>query len=77
MAESNHKASYDITSNPIIMSHPSVNENSKFNSNPKKWKSDRTGKDNNDVGYTSFTNQIIETIGKTEAINMSERENLR
>ena len=59
------------------MSHPSVNENSKFNSNPKKSKSDRTGKDNNDVGYTSFTNQIIETIGKTEAISMSERENLR
>ena len=61
----------------IIMSHPSVNENSKSNSNPKKWKSDRTGKENNDVGYTSFTNQIIETTGKTEAISMSERENLR
>ena len=36
VTEGNHKASYDITSNPIIMSHPSVNENSKSNSNPKK-----------------------------------------
>ena len=58
------------------MSHPSVNENSKTNSNPKKRKSDQTGKENNDVEYTSFRNEIIETIEKTEAISMSERENL-
>ena len=58
------------------MSHPSVNESSKTNSNPKKQKSDQTGKENIDVEYTSFRNEIIETIEKTEAIGMSERENL-
>ena len=58
------------------MSHPSVNENSKANSNPKKWKSDRAGKENNDVEYTSFRNKIIETFEKTEAISMSESGNL-
>ena len=58
------------------MSHPSVNENSKTNSNPKKRKSDQTGKENNDVEYTSFRNEIIETIEKTQAISMKERENL-
>ena len=58
------------------MSHPSVNENSKTNSNPKKRKSDQTGKENNDVEYTSFRNEIIETIEKIEAISMSKRENL-
>ena len=34
----------------------------------------RTGKEKNDVEYTSFRNEIIETTEKTEA--MSERENL-
>ena len=58
------------------MAHPSVNENSKTNSNPKKWKSDRTGKENNDVEYTSFWNEIIETTEETVAISMSERVNL-
>ena len=48
----------------------------KTNSNPKKRKSDQTGKENNDVEYTSLRNGIIETIEKTEAISMSERENL-
>ena len=47
----------------------------KTNSNPKKRKSDQTGKENN-VEYTSLRNEIIETIEKTEAISMSERENL-
>ena len=54
----------------------SVNENSEANSNSKKRKSDRTGKENNDVAYTSFPNKIIETIEKTEAISMRKRENL-
>ena len=76
MGEGNHNVHYDTTGNNIIMSHPSVNENSKTNSNPKKQKSDQTGKENNDVEYTSFRNEIIETIEKTEAIGMSERENL-
>ena len=64
--------SYDST----IMSHPSVNENSKSNRNPKKSKNNRTGKENNDVEYTSFRDEIIETIEKTGAISMSERGNL-
>ena len=58
------------------MSHTSANENSKANSNPKKWKSDQTGKENNDVEHTSFRNKIIETFEKTEAISMSESGNL-
>ena len=57
------------------MFHASVNENGKTNSNPKKRKSDRTGKEN-DVEHTSFPNKIIETIEKTGAISMRERENL-
>ena len=77
VGEGNHNVSYDTTGNNTIMSHPSVNENSKTNSNHKKRKSDRTGEENNDVEYTSFRNEIIETIKKkNEAINMSERENL-
>ena len=39
-------------------------------------KSDQTGKENIDVEYTSLKNEIIETIEKTEATSMSERENL-
>ena len=58
------------------MSHPSVNENNKTNSYPKKRKSDQTGKENNDVDYTLFRNEIIEAIEKIEAISMSKRENL-
>ena len=42
----------------------------------KNEKSDRTGKENNDIEYTSFRNKIIETIENAEAISMSERENL-
>ena len=53
-----------------------VNENSETNNNPKKQKSDQTGKENNDVEYILFRNEIIETIEKSEAISMSERENL-
>ena len=76
VGESNHNVSYDTTGKNIIMSHPSVNENSKTNSNPKKPQSDQTKKENNDVEYTSFRNKITETIEKTEAISMKERENL-
>ena len=68
--------SYDTTGNNTIMSHPSGNENSKTNSNTKKWKNDRTGKENNNVEYTLFRNEIIETIEKIEAMSISERENL-
>ena len=76
VGEDNHNVSYDTTGNNIIMSHPSVNENSKTINNPKKRKSDQTGKENNDVEYTSFRNEIIETIEKTQAISMKERQNL-
>ena len=75
MSESKH-VSNDTTGNDTIMSHLSVNENSKTNSNPKKRKSDQTGKESNDVEYTSSRNKIIETIEETEAMSMNERENL-
>ena len=68
--------SYDTTGNNTIMSHPDINENGKTSSCPKKRKIDQTGKENNDAEYTSFRNEIIETIEKTEAISMKERENL-
>ena len=58
------------------MSHLSVNESSETNSNAKNPESDWTGTENNDVEYTLFRNEIIETIEKTKAMNMSERENL-
>ena len=41
------------------MSHPSVNENSKTNNNSKKRKSDRTGKETNDVEYISFKTKLL------------------
>ena len=76
MGEGNHNVSYDSTGNNTIMPHPSVNENSSTNSNPRKQKSDRTGKESNDVEYTTLRNEIIESIKKSEAISMSECENL-
>ena len=76
VGESSHNVSYGTTGNNIIMPHPSVNENSKTNSNPKKRKRDLTGKENNDAEYISFGNEIIETVEKTEAISLNERENL-
>ena len=76
MGEGNHNVSYDTADNNTIMYHLSVNENSKTNSNLKKRKSDQTERENNDVQYTSFRSEIIETIEKTEAISMSEHENL-
>ena len=36
VGDGNHNVSYNNTGNNIIMSHPSVNQNSKTNSNPKK-----------------------------------------
>ena len=47
----NHNVNYDTTGNNIIMSHSSVNENSETNSNPKKRRNDRTGKENNKIEY--------------------------
>ena len=51
VGEGNHNVNYDTTGNNIIMSHSSVNENSETNSNPKKRKNDRTGKENNKIEY--------------------------
>ena len=64
VGEGNHNVSYDTTGNNTIIHHSSANESSKTNSNPKRLKSDRTGKENNDVDYTLFRNVIIETIIK-------------
>ena len=75
VVEGNH-VSYDTADNNTMISHLCFHENSKTNSNPKKLKSDRTGKENNDVDYTLFRNKIIETIEKTESMSTSERENL-
>ena len=38
VGEGNHIVSYDATGNNTIMYHPSANENSKTNNNPKKTK---------------------------------------
>ena len=73
--EGNHNVSYDATGN-IIMSHLSVNEKSKIISNPRKRKTHLTGKENNDVEFIVFRNEIIETTEKAEAVSMSEGENL-
>ena len=75
VGEGNHNWSYDTTDNHDTMSHPRVNGNSKTNSNPKNERMIEQEK-NKDVEYTSFQNEIIETIDKTECISMSERENL-
>ena len=55
------------------MSDPSVNENSKTNTNPKKRKSDRNRKANNDTEYTSFRNEIIETSKKVKIKKSQEK----
>ena len=51
MGEVKHNVSYDIADNNTIIPHLSINKYSKTNSNPKKGKSDRTGKENGDVEY--------------------------
>ena len=66
--------SYDTTGNNIII--PVSKKIVKLTTTLKKKKSDQTGKENNDVEYILFRNEIIETIEKSEAISMSERENL-
>ena len=76
MREGNHNVSFDATGNNIIMFHPSVNEKSKTNSNPKKRKTDQNEKENNDAEYILLRNEIVETTKKTEAVSMSEGENL-
>ena len=58
------------------MSHPSVNEKSKTNSNPKKRKTDQNEKENNVAEYILLRNEIVETTKKTEAVSISEGENL-
>ena len=72
VGEDNHNVSYDTAGNNIIMSHSSVNENSKTTNNPKKRKSDRTGKENNDVEYTSFRNNFIENEATSMSKNIRE-----
>ena len=72
-SEDKHNVSYDTTDSNTIISHLSINKYS----NPKKGKSDRAGKENSDVKYTLFRNKTIKNIAETEAISMSERENLR
>ena len=72
-----HNVSYNTTDNNTIISHLSINKYSKTNSNPKKGKSERTWKENSDIGYTLFGNDIIKNIAETEAISTSECENLR
>ena len=76
MREGNNNVSYDATGNNIIMSHPSVNEKSKTNSNPKKRKTDQNEKENNVAEYILLRNEIVETTKKTEAVSISEGENL-
>ena len=71
-----HNVSYDTTGNNSIISHLGVNENSKTNSNPKKTKEWLKWKRNNDVEDTSFRNETIGNIQKTEAIIRSKCENL-
>ena len=76
MREGNHNVSFDATGNNIIMFHPSVNEKSKTNSNPKKRKTDQNEKENNVAEYILLRNEIVETTKKTEAVSISEGENL-
>ena len=75
-SEDKHYVNYYTVDSNTIISHLSISKYSKTNSNPKKGKSDRTGKENSDVEYTLFRNEIIKNIAETEAISMSERQNL-
>ena len=60
--------SYDTTGNNIII--PVSKKIVKLTTTLKKKKSDQTGKENNDVEYILFRNEIIETIEKAEAISV-------
>ena len=62
VGEGNHNVSYDTTGNNTIMSHTSVNENSKTNSNPKNRKSDRTGKENNMLSIHRLEMKLLELL---------------
>ena len=60
MGEGKHNVSYDIADNNTMIPHLSINK----------------CKENSDVEYTSFRNEIIKNIAETEAISTSEREKL-
>ena len=75
-SEDKHNVSYDTTDSNTIISHLSISKYNKTNSNPKKGKSDQTGKENSDAQYTLLRNEIIKNIAETEAISMSERQKL-
>ena len=60
VGEGKHNVSYDIADNNTIIPHLSIN----------------ICKENSDVEYTSFRNEIIKNIAETEAISTSEREKL-
>ena len=62
VGEGNHNVSCDTTGNNTIMSHTSVNENSKTNSNPKNRKSDRTGKENNMLSINRLETKLLELL---------------
>ena len=68
MGKGNHNGSYDTTGNNTIMSHLSVNVNGKTNSNPKKRKSDRTGKENNDVDILRLETKLLELLKKLKLL---------
>ena len=63
MGEGNH-VSYDITGNNTIMSHLSVDENSKANSNIEKRKSDRTRKEKMMLSMLRLEKKLLRLLKK-------------
>ena len=76
MGEENHNVSYDTTSNNIIISHPSVNENSKTNNNHKKRKTDQTGKKPITLSILRLDTRLLTQLKKLKRLVFPKSENL-
>ena len=75
-SEDKHYVNYYTVDSNTIISHLSISKYSKTNSNPKKERVIELEKENSDVEYALFRNEIVKNIAETEAISMSECQNL-
>ena len=73
MVEGNHNVSYDTTGNNSIMSHPSVNENSKTTVTLKNERVIKLEKKTMMLSILRLETKLLKLLKK---LSMSERENL-
>ena len=63
-----HNVSYNTTDNNTIISHLSINKYSKTNSNSKKGKSERTGKENSMSGIPPLETKLLKILQKRKLL---------